>query len=206
MADQNFYDIQHKFYPDTPTADTASAPVAPQTEPDMAQSWYGPDGVKKAEVKPAVAPPNKLDKKPVNQRVAKPDTPAPVVTQSYDVKLPDNYAVVDQPLMTEFQTWAKSQKLSNEQVQRAADMHIKSIEAMRDRQATDWSNEIINDADLGGANLEQTMAAAKQTFIDVASRTTGVNLRRLSDDLERTGMATHPDLVRIFSQIGKRLR
>jgi hypothetical protein len=50
------------------------------------------------------------------------------------------------------------------------------------------------------------MAAAKQTFIDVASRTTGVNLRRLSDDLERTGMATHPDLVRIFSQIGKRLR
>ena len=81
-----------------------------------------------------------------------------------------------------------------------------SSEAMRDRQATDWSNEIINDADLGGANLEQTMAAAKQTFIDVASRTTGVNLRRLSDDLERTGMATHPDLVRIFSQVGKRLR
>ena len=180
----------------------------------MEAKWYGPAGDgKKAEVKPTVAPMQGDAKKPAEAQPAKSDTPAPVVVpEKYNLQLGDA-VVVDQAMVDEFSSWAKARRLTNEQAQEAANLHLKSVQAI-ERQRTEaledqkfaWHDEIVNDRDLGGDRLDATMAAAKQTFTNLVSQTPGINAKRLGEDLARTGLATHPDIIRLFHQLSRMLK
>jgi hypothetical protein len=220
MGDNTFLpDIQEHFY--GPAAEAPSAPAAPVNAPDSMQvSWYGRDGVVKKAVdanRPVVKPgaeqkPAVDAKKPGEAPAAKPDAAPAVVPQAYNLKLPDNYAVVDQ-LMNEFQTWAKARSLTNEQAQEAANLHLKSVAAIEQQRAAahedqvySWHQEIIDAPDIGRANLDSTMAAAKATFSKLILETPGVNAKRLTDDLTKSGLITHPDMIRLFHQVGKMLK
>lgn len=202
-------DVVGHWYPTA--AEAPSAPAAPVNAPDSMQvSWYGPDGVKKAvdpnqPVKPAVPKPDGSEaKKPAEAQPVKSDTPAPVVPEKYDLQLPEN-TIVDEAMLNEFTSWAKENKFTAEQAQKLAGMHLQGIEAMAQRQAQDWHQELVNDKDFGGANLDANMAVANKAFASVAE-SAGVDVKRLGDDLARAGMANHPALVKMFREIGKMLK
>ena len=148
-------------------------------EVDMATVWYGPEGVKKSDAE--LAP--------------------------YNLRLPEG-TFVDKPLLTEFTAWARESNFTTQQAQRAADLNLKSIaanhrqlQAESQAQVKKWGDEVRNDRELGGANLPETIAAAEKLFT-LAETIPGVNLTRFKNDLVRTGMANHPDLIRIARHIG----
>jgi hypothetical protein len=208
MAERTLLDEAGKFYPNAPQ-ETPKAPSAP--DPDSMETlWYGPEGVVKKAVypnQPVVKPagtPAQGDQKPVEQQTTKPDTAAAVVPQVYDLKIPDG-VVVDEPTLKEFHSLAKEDRLSNERLQKYADMHVKAIETMAQRQAMDWHQQLVNDEDFGGDNLDANMAVANKAFATVAERA-GVDVKRLSDDLRRAGVANNPALVKMFHHIGKILK
>ena len=125
----------------------------------------------------------------------------------YDLRLPEG-TFVDQPLLNEFTVWARENDFTDEQAQRAADLHLKSIAAYNQRLQDDarqqvkaWGDEITNDKELGGARVQETVAAAEKLF-SLAETVPGMNLARFKADLVRTGMANHPDLIRVARYIG----
>ena len=126
---------------------------------------------------------------------------------AYALRLPEG-TFVDKPLLTEFTKWARESNFTTQQAQRAADLNLKSIaanhrqlQAESQAQVKKWGDEVRNDRELGGANLPETIAAAEKLFT-LAATIPGVNLTRFKNDLVRTGMANHPDLIRIARHVG----
>lgn len=138
------------------------------------------------------------------------DAKAPVVPDKYELKLPDG-VLVDDGLMKEFTELGKTQKWDNATAQKMADMHLKAIgmfaqkqEAEHEHELLGWHKELIDDKELGGAKIDATMTQARKV-IALAGTIPGVKAERLTQDLLRTGMATHPDLVRVFHYLGQAL-
>ena len=148
-------------------------------------------------------------KKPGDEEQApKKDEKAPVVPEAYKLKLPDDIKVHPE-LMGKFTEFAKGKQLTNEDAQKLADLHLESIGIFAQQQAdaqlaeaTEWSNEIANDKEIGGAKLEATMKQARK-IMEVAKTIPGVNVDRLNKALNKSYMATQPDLVRIMHFLGQ---
>jgi len=134
------------------------------------------------------------------------DAKAGEVPEKYHLKLPDG-VLIDEPMMTEFTAWAKDNKLTNAEAQRAAEMHLKAVGVFASRQSAElaaqqraWVDEIRNDREVGGAKIDETVAAARKV-LDVFG--TPQEVARLKADLQRTGMGNHPILIkgfRLFAQ------
>jgi hypothetical protein len=136
------------------------------------------------------------------------DVKEPVIPDKYELKLPDG-VIVDPELMDEFTGLAKGLKFDNATAQKAADLHLKAISKFAQQQASaheaqlmEWHGEIINDPDIGGGKVDATMAQARKTLA-MAATIPGVNAKRLTEDLNKSGLTTHPDLVRIFHYLGQ---
>lgn len=186
-------------------ADEVKPAAAPNTEGEPGKET--PSGeVKPGEEKPKIdGEGTKPGEKPADNKEVKPGD----VPEKYDLKLPDG-TIVDEPMMTEFTTWAKANKLTNDQAQLAAELHLKAVGAFAAHQAAEfeheqeaWLNEIKADKDLGGAKVDGTLAVARRVL---ALKIPGVNMERFKADLDRGAVSgNHPDLVRILHFVGQQI-
>jgi hypothetical protein len=195
---------------DLPSPDEAAAAEAAKAEADKKAAEAEPkydkngfeldkDGKQKLDA----------DGKPI----AKPaETKAPAKYAEF--KAPEG-AAIDEPTMTEFKAMAKELDLTQEQAQHLLDFGGEKIKALAaapykawsDLQ-TKWQAEIQADPEIGGTNMETTVASAARVyqlgpdnpFVKSAEEATA-----LKDALNTTGSGNNPAIVRLFSRLGKML-
>jgi hypothetical protein len=140
---------------------------------------------------------------------AEADAKATEALKFSDLKIPDG-VVTDKAIIGKFEAVMNDDKLSRaERAQALIDLQIENAGAFvrqmadqHDAEVESWHKEIVDDKDLGGAKLDATMTQARK-LMAVAATVPGVNVKRLSDDLARTGMTTHPDMIRMFHHLGQ---
>lgn len=194
-------------------AGAAGAPL-PGTAPgaDEAKAGVGSktnDAAKAATDDQATKDKADAEKKTADEQAAKDAAAKALLFDSVaDLKLPDG-TIVDEPMAKEFTEWAKANGFTKTQAQQAADLHLKTLgvfaqklQADAQAQVKAWGEEILNDKDLGGAKVQETVATAEK-FFALAKTVPGVNIERLQGDMVRTGMANHPDLIRVARFIGQ---
>lgn len=128
---------------------------------------------------------------------------APVVPESYDLKLPEN-ALLDAKALEGVSEFAKELKLSNEQAQKLLERENAAVQSyaqaqteQRQQDITAWEGEITADKEFGGDHLKESLESAK-----------GV-LKRFDPDggvlelLDQSGYGSHPKVLRFLARIGK---
>ncbi|WKJ88764.1 hypothetical protein QZJ86_12100 [Methylomonas montana] len=129
------------------------------------------------------------------------DTTEPL-TEYADFSFPDGFEA-DPVMMDAFKAMALEAKLSQEQAQHFASMgaqlqqkmlseHFSAIE----QQKADWEAEARADKEYGGAKFDENLtyaARARDAFVTPALR----------EQLDKTGLGNHPDLIRVFVRAGK---
>lgn len=132
--------------------------------------------------------------------------------EKYDysnVELPENYCY-DENLLNEFNELAGkynlSQKSANELMAVAVKLtqltgnNFSKTMAEKQRQKIEsYRESLINDREIGGANLEKTMKTANIAYTHFADD-------ELKELLTTTGLTCHPKLVKMFYNIGKKMQ
>ena len=135
---------------------------------------------------------------------AKPAADAPVVPESYEFKMPEGMAL-DEAITGEFSDFAKELKLDQGQAQKVADLGVKLVQQAQAAQAehsrttvAQWAVDAKADPDIGGAKFNETMrmaAVARDAFATP----------KLNELLDASGFGNHPELIRLFSAIGRKI-
>jgi hypothetical protein len=151
------------------------------------------------------------DKKAADEQAAKDAAAKALLFDSVaDLKLPDG-VMVDDAMAKKFTDWAKANGMTKEQAQAAADLHLETVGVFAQKlqeeaqaKVKGWGEEITKDKELGGAKVKDTIATAEK-FFGLAAKVPGVNVNRLQQDLMETGIANHPDMIRMAHYIGQQL-
>ncbi len=124
----------------------------------------------------------------------------PDVPERYDIKLPDGIEM-DESAMEAFTPLFREDKLTNERAQKYVDAYIEvrksEMKAYSD-QVEKWKAEAKNDPEYGGKNLKENLGLANKAMSEVLSDKT-IAL------LDSVGFTSHPELVRDFVNLGKRM-
>lgn len=132
--------------------------------------------------------------------------------EKYDysaVELPEDYCY-DENLLNEFNELASKYNLSQKSANSLMSMAVKltrqtgnnyarALEEKQRLQTEEYKTALINDRELGGANFEKTMKTANAAYTRFANE----EVRAL---LSCTGLNCHPQIVRMFRDIGKRMQ
>lgn len=166
----------------TPAADPANpVPAADPANPAPAADPANPD--------PAAAP---------AADPAKTDDEDPATPVEIELKLPDGYTL-DEELGKQFKDFCASKNMSSEDAQTLLDMQLqlreKESQAYREEQAR-WVEQVKADKEIGGANFDQNLAAAKRALDTFGTP-------QLKDLLKSTGFGNHPEVIRTFVKIEK---
>lgn len=126
----------------------------------------------------------------------------PVVPESYDLKLPDGSALEASHLETTA-TFAKELGLSNEHAQKLAERessivneHVDSLMSQHQAQVKQWADDVRADKEIGGSHLESSVNAARKVLQRFGNA-------ELTQELEKSGMGNHPEVIRFLSKVGK---
>lgn len=125
------------------------------------------------------------------------------------VELPENYCY-DENLLNEFNELASKYNLSQKSADSLMSMAVKLTQHMgnnyaqamaeQQRQQTEeYKHELLNDRELGGVNFERTMKTANIAYTQFAND-------EVQALLAKTGLNCHPQIVRMFWNIGKRMQ
>lgn len=189
----------------TPPTETTT-PVA-RTEQQTANAFFdkSPEVVETAIIKetPPVETPPPAEKPPAEE--TKPDeTKPPEVPETYELEIKDGYKVSEADI-AEVKALAVEAKLTKDQAQKFLDSKSQAIDKYMEKQQSDyveltkkWISDIRSDKEMGGANLKNTELYAKRAMDEIASPA----LKKILDD---TGYGNHPELVRAFARLGKRI-
>ena len=130
--------------------------------------------------------------------------------QYADFTLPEDFDFSADNLAA-VQAVAKELNLNQDQAQKLVDLGVSldkamvkefTQEAMKSpvplapTWAAAWSQQTMQDADIGGANLDATMALTRRVFATFGTP-------ELGTFLNNTGLAHHPELVRFMHKVGK---
>jgi hypothetical protein len=128
--------------------------------------------------------------------------PSEVKEIKYDVKLPDG-SLLDAKQVEEVVAFAKANNLSNEQAQDLLNRENETVSAYQKTQESTfeetkagWVDAVMNDKELGGQGFNQSVEFAHRALEKFGSV-------ELKETLDKTGLGNHPELVRVFSRIGK---
>lgn len=152
----------------------------------------------------------KDDKKDDDKKVA------PKAPEKYEnFKLAEGVTVAPE-LQTKFETIARELDLPQESAQKLLDlapeinkMNTSSLIAIADKKSTEWHEETKNDKELGGsgdkAAYDATMSLVAKTRDAFATPELLSLLQRFDakKNPNGTGLGNHPEVVRLFSRIGK---
>jgi hypothetical protein len=116
---------------------------------------------------------------------------------------------LDQEILDEFQALAKEHDLPQAEAQKYADFGAKLVQKAQESTVStlqetwaetckQWVEEIKTDKELGGDNLQQSLAVARKAISTFGDES-------LMQVLEETGMTNNPALVRFAHRIGKAL-
>lgn len=128
--------------------------------------------------------------------------------ESYaDFVIPEGVAV-DGPLMEGFKAVAKELNLSQEAAQKIVDIqtkHVLAQEQAKQDQAKqvvqNWTNELKADPVFGGDKFDENVATVQKAIRTFA----GENIAEIEAIFNGTGLGSHPSIVKMFLEIGKRI-
>lgn len=132
--------------------------------------------------------------------------------EKYDyslVELPENYCY-NEELLNEFNELAGKYNLSQKSANELMSMAVKLTKLMGDnysktladqnRQKINNYKQMLNtDSEIGGANLNKTMYTANLAYTEFANDS-------VQQVLAETGLNCHPQIVKMFYNIGKRMQ
>lgn len=120
----------------------------------------------------------------------------------YDLKIPEG-SHLTQAAVDEIASFAKEQGLSQEAAQKLLAREHQAVDQFKQTQLQqfeqkreEWWQAVQSDKELGGDNFKQTAENAKRALDRFAPDS-------LKDFLAKSPYSNHPDLVRLFANIGK---
>lgn len=130
------------------------------------------------------------------------ETPKEVIPEKYDFKLPEG-SFLKPTQVEKIAAYAKEQGFSQEKAQALLERENGAIssyvsdetQAFESRKAA-WVDEIKADAEIGGDKTNESVEIAKRAIDKFGTP-------RLKEELNRTGFGNYPELVRVFSRIGR---
>ena len=157
---------------------------------------------------PVVAPVAPAAPEPVTSLLtdpapADPAAPAPVVTpEKYDLKVPDK-SLLDAASVEKIASFAKDRGFSQEQAQALLERDNQNAvaseaaqQAALKEQSQQWVKDVMSDKEIGGKDAKQNVALAHRVIERFASPV-------LVQQLRETGLGNHPELLRLFVNVGK---
>lgn len=208
------------------TKQAAEEKKAPEpSEKSIEDTFYGDDEEKKPEdQKPEDKPPEddkkeeepKEDEKPVEEGDDKKeeekkedddsakegDDGAP---EKYELEMPQESLLGDDHVK-DVEKFAREHKMSNKQAQQLLDRDAKITEnflksQVEDHQirVDDWKKEIEADPEYGGDKYNDTVVLAKSAVDKFGSQA-------FKDLLKNSGYGNHPEVVKIFAEIGREIQ
>lgn len=119
-----------------------------------------------------------------------------------DIKLPDGFEA-DKSMLDEFRATAKEAGLDSAKAQKFVDLYAKAVgsfdgrmEAAKTHQVTAWEKASTSDKEFGGAKYKENLTVANSGLAKYATP-------ELKSFLKDSGLASHPEVVRLFYRIGK---
>jgi hypothetical protein len=144
------------------------------------------------------AEPAKTSSEPVSQI----PTETKPVDIAYDLKVSEG-SVLDAARLESIKSFAKTKGLSNEQAQLIVDREADAVKSHLDAQTqafearkSEWAKTALADKEIGGENLNRNIELSNRVIKRFASEA-------LINELNVTGLGNYPELVRVFSKIGK---
>lgn len=124
------------------------------------------------------------------------------VPEKYELKVPEG-SQLNKDDIEEIESYAKDQGFSNEQAQKLVDRDFKnrarfveSQQAQLQETTQQWGEQVKTDKEIGGEKFNESVSLAKQVLKRFGSD-------ELRTQLDKTGFGNHPELVRVFSRIGR---
>ena len=121
-----------------------------------------------------------------------------------DFVLPEG-VTLDEGLMSEFLPFAQELKLDQAGAQKFIDMGSAIASKMQQQaldawqeQITGWAEQTKNDAELGGKNLQTTLASGRAALESFGTPA-------FNQLLKDSGIGNHPELIRFMNRIGKEI-
>ena len=134
---------------------------------------------------------------------AKPNTQ--VVPENYTLDLGKD-AVLDNTYLDSFKSYAKEQKLTQEQASQllnrenfAVSEYVKKQNADFESIKNNWVETVKKDPEIGGEHYAANVELAHRALEKYGTP-------QFKQELEESGYGNHPELVRIFARIGKSMQ
>lgn len=170
-----------------PAAPPPAAPPAPAPAADPAPTSLLTDPA------PAAAP----------DPAAPPAAPVvPPVAAPYTLKVPDK-SPLDAAYVEKIASFAKERGFSQEQAQALLERDSQNVianeaaqQAALKEQSQQWVKDVMSDKEIGGKDAKQNVALAHRVIERFASPA-------LVQQLRETGLGNHPELLRLFVNVGK---
>lgn len=127
-----------------------------------------------------------------------------VVPETYELKLPEN-SLLKESVIEKVAAFAKEQGLTQKEAQAVLEHEnetLKAYKAEEDKFVNEvkgqWKKETLADPEIGGAKAKENSEYAFRVFEKFGSP-------KFKQLLESTGFGNHPEVVRVFSKLGRQL-
>ena len=129
------------------------------------------------------------------------------VPEKYELKLPEKSLISDERL-EKIESLSKDRGFSNEEAQQVLDSHNDAVEEaikeyeeagaenLKELAEVTWPKESEEDKEIGGEKFKENVELAKRVITKYGSE-------KLTKILNDTGYGNHPELLRVFVNIGK---
>lgn len=121
----------------------------------------------------------------------------------YELKMPEG-SLLDKESLERIEAYAKERGLSNDDAQEILDQESDAIEDYRNDQEeqlkeltqVQWVEQAKADKEIGGEKFKESAELSRRALEKFGTA-------EFSDELIRTGFGNHPELIRMFSRIGR---
>lgn len=127
-----------------------------------------------------------------------------VIPEKYDLKLPEG-SRLDADHLETLSALAKERKLTNAEAQDILERDHAVLSAFEDRQRQEaevmkdeWAKAALSDKEYGGEKYKESITLAKRVIDQFGSNA-------LKEQLNRSGLGNHPELIRLMVRIGKEI-
>jgi hypothetical protein len=189
--------------PDTPAAtdkpaDAPNADAAKKPDDTTGKTTDKTDAEKKVDEKADVKADDKVDVKADDKVDKKADEKPAGAPEKYEFTAPEG-VVLDTKAVEQFEPIARELNLTNDQANKLVALQASIVRQQQEvwaQQRQTWESAVKTDKELGGTALDGNIRLAQSAL-------TKFGTPELRAALDTTGMGNHPELVRVFTRIGK---
>lgn len=180
-------------------AAAAAAPATPLTAPSPSTAPAPAVAAPAAGTVLAPGPASAAAPAPVVEAVA---APAPAAPEKYELKVPDGSALKAdrvEKIVAEAKAQGLSQEAAQALVQREHEVATETLVAQKseyDRVSAGWLDESKKDSEIGGTDFNKNVELASRVVKKFGTE-------QFQKTLNDTGLGNHPELVRVFTRIGR---